>query len=112
LPHSQKEDTQDYTCVNSGYVSFVAWILLLHKKEKGEPCIEKYTNSTAIYRSTKVLQIVKYLEGTFNGNHNLFIGKGCNLYGPSRNTTRTYERNFVGLLMDRIENQKTVASHV
>ncbi len=71
---------------------------------KGEPCIGKNTNSTTTNRSTKALQIVKYLEGTFNGNRNLSMGKGCDLYGPSRTTTRTYKGNFIGLAMDRTEN--------
>jgi hypothetical protein len=79
---------------------------------KGEPCIGKDTNSTATNRSTKALQIVKYLEGTFNGNRSLSMGKGCDLYGPSRTTTRTYEGNFVGSAMDRTENQKSPASPV
>jgi hypothetical protein len=79
---------------------------------KGEPCIKKDTNSTAMNRSTKALQIIKYLEGTFNENCSLFMGKGYNLYGPSRNITRTYEGNFVGLPMDRIGNRKNVASPV
>jgi hypothetical protein len=38
----------------------------------------------AANRSTKALQIVKYLEGTFNGNCNLSMGKGYNLYGWGR----------------------------
>jgi hypothetical protein len=79
---------------------------------KGEPWIGKNTNSMAMNRSTTSLQIVKYPEGTFNGNRNLFMGKGCNLYDPSRNTTRTYEGNFVGSPMDRIENRKSDASLV
>jgi hypothetical protein len=79
---------------------------------KGEPCIGKYTNSTATNRSTKALQILKYLEGTFNGNRSLSMGKGYDLYGPSRTTTRTYEGNFVGSVMDRTENQKSPASLV
>ncbi len=74
------------------------------KEGKGEPCIEKDTNSMAMNMSTKALQIVKYLEGTFNGNHNMSMGKGCDSYSPSRTTTRTYEGNFVGSAMDRIEN--------
>jgi hypothetical protein len=79
---------------------------------KWEPCIEKNINSTTMNRSTKALQIVKYLEGTFNGNCSLSMGKGCNLYDPSRTTTRTYEGNFVGLAMDRIENRKSPASPI
>ncbi|KAH9572826.1 hypothetical protein CY35_02G172100 [Sphagnum magellanicum] len=79
---------------------------------KGEPCIGKDTNSTATNKSTKALQIVKYLEGTFNGNCSLSMGKGCDLYSPSRTTTRTYEGNFVGSTMDRTENQKSPASPV
>jgi hypothetical protein len=71
------------------------------QKGKREPCIGKDTNSTTTNRSAKALQIVKYLEGTFNGNCNLSIGKGCDLYGPSRTITRTYEGNFVGSAMDR-----------
>jgi hypothetical protein len=71
-----------------------------------EPYNGKDTNSLATNRSTKALQIIKYLERTFNGNHNLSMGKGCNLYDLSRTTTRTYERNFVGLVMDKTENQK------
>ncbi len=47
---------------------------------KGEPCIGKDTNSTAMKRLTKALQIVKYLEGTFNGNCSLYMGKGCDLH--------------------------------
>jgi len=42
---------------------------------KGEPCIKKNTNSITMNKSTKALQIVKYIEGTFNGNHNLSMGK-------------------------------------
>ena len=79
---------------------------------KGEPCIGKDTNSTATNRSTKALQIVKHLEGTFNGNSSQSMGKGCDLYGPSRTTTRTYEGNFVGSAMDRTENRKSPASPV
>jgi hypothetical protein len=79
---------------------------------KGEPCIGKDTNSTATNKSTKALQIVKYLEGTFNGNHSLSMEKGCDLYGPSKTTTRTYEGYFVGLAMDRIINQKSHASPI
>jgi hypothetical protein len=40
------------------------------------------------------------------------MGKGYDLYSPSRTTTRTYKGNFVGLTMDRIENQKNFNSHV
>jgi hypothetical protein len=47
---------------------------------KGEPCIGKNTNSTAMNRLTKALQIVKYLEGIFNGNCSLYMGKGCDLH--------------------------------
>jgi uncharacterized membrane protein YkgB len=36
------------------------------------------------------------------------MGKGCNVYVPSRTTTRTYEGNFVGLAMNRIENWKSL----
>jgi len=79
---------------------------------KGEPCIEKNINSSIMNRSTKALQIVKYLEGTFNGNRSLSMGKGCNLYDLSRTITRTYEGNFNGLAMDRIENRKSIASPV
>jgi hypothetical protein len=35
---------------------------------KGQPYIIKNTNSIVTIKSTKFLQIVKYLEGTFNGN--------------------------------------------
>jgi hypothetical protein len=73
---------------------------------KGEPCIGKDTNSMATNRSTKALQIVKYLERTLNGNHSLSMGKGYDLYSPSRTTTRTYEGNFIGSTMDRTENFK------
>jgi hypothetical protein len=55
-------------------------------------------------KSTKALQIIKYLEGTLNGNRSLSMGKGYDLYSPSRTTTRIYKGNFVGLLMDRTEN--------
>ncbi len=47
---------------------------------KGEPCIGKNTNSTTMNRLTKALQIVKYLEGIFNGNCSLYMGKGCDLH--------------------------------
>lgn len=79
---------------------------------KGEPCIGKDTNSTAMNRLTKALQIVKYLEGTFNENRSLSMGKGCDLYGPSRTTTRIYDGNFVGSAMDKIENRKSLASPI
>jgi len=79
---------------------------------KGEPYIAKDTNSMPMNRSTKALQIVKYLEGTFNENHSLSMGKGCDLYGPSRTTTRTYNGNFVGSAMDRIKNRKSFASPI
>jgi hypothetical protein len=78
---------------------------------KKEPFIRIDTSSMATNMSTKALQIVKYLEGTFNGNHNMSMGKGCNLYGLSRTTTRTYKRNFVGSVMDRIKSWKSHASH-
>ncbi len=78
---------------------------------KGEPCIENDTNSTITNMSTKALQIVKYLEGTFTGNHNLFMGKGCDLYGPSRSTTNL-QRKLRWLKMDQIENQKSLASPI
>ncbi len=77
---------------------------------KVEPCIEKDINSTAMNRSTKALQIIKYLEGTFNGNRNMSMGKGWNLYGPSKTTIRIYERNFVGSMMDIIGNWKSPTS--
>jgi hypothetical protein len=38
------------------------------------------------------------------------MGKGYDLYSPSRTTTRTYEGNFIGSTMDRIENRKSFAS--
>jgi hypothetical protein len=63
----------------------------------------------ATNRSTKVLQIVKYVEGIFNGNCSLSIGKGYDLYGPSRTTIRTYKGNFIGLVMDRTKNKKSLA---
>jgi hypothetical protein len=47
---------------------------------KGVPCIGKDINSTAMNRLTKALQIVKYLEGTFNGSCSLYMGKGCDLH--------------------------------
>jgi len=58
----------------------------------------------AINRSTKVLQIVKYLEGIFNGNCSLSMGKGYDLYDPNRTTIRTYKGNFISLMMDRTKN--------
>lgn len=79
---------------------------------KGEPCIKKDTNSTATNKSTKALEVVKYLEGTFNGNRSLSMGKGCNLYGPSTTTIRTSEGNFVGSMMDRIEIFKSPPSPI
>jgi len=81
-------------------------------ERKGEPCIGKDTNRKATNKSTKALQIVKYLEGTFNGNRSLSMGKGCNLYGPSRTTIRTSEGNFVGSMMDRIEIFKSPPSPI
>lgn len=41
------------------------------REGKGEPCVGKNTNSTAMNESTKALQIVKYLEGTPDGNPDL-----------------------------------------
>lgn len=38
------------------------------------------------------------------------MGKGCNLYGPSRTTIGTSEGNFIGSMMDRIENFKSPPS--
>ena len=61
------------------------------REGKGEPCVGKYTDSTAMNGSTKALQIVRYLEGTSDGNPDLFTGKGRDSYGPSGTTTRTYE---------------------
>jgi hypothetical protein len=69
-------------------------------KEKGNPTSEKTTSMT-MNRSTKALQIIKYLEGTFNGNCNLSMGKGCDLYDPNKTTTRTSKGNFVRLAMDK-----------
>ena len=61
------------------------------REGKGEPCVGKHTNSTAMNESTKALQIVKYLEGTLDGNPDLFMRKGRDSYGPSGTTTKTYE---------------------
>jgi hypothetical protein len=40
------------------------------------------------------------------------MGKGCNLYGPNKTTTRTYKGNFVGSAMDRTKNQKSLVSPI
>jgi hypothetical protein len=40
------------------------------------------------------------------------MGKGCDLYGPNRTITRTYERNFIRLTMNRTKNLKSNASLV
>jgi hypothetical protein len=81
------------------------------REGKGEPCVGKHTNSTAMNGSTKALQIVKYLEGTPDGNPDLFMRKGRDSYGPSGTTTKTYEGgNLVGSAMDRTENQESPAS--
>lgn len=61
------------------------------REGKGEPCVGKHMNSTAMNGSTKALQIVKYLEGTPDGNPDLFMRKGRDSYGPSGTTTKTYE---------------------
>ena len=82
------------------------------REGKGEPCVGKHTNSTAMNGSTKALQIVKYLEGTPDGNRDLSMRKGCDSYDPSGTTTRTYEGNLVGSAMDRTENQESPASPV
>jgi hypothetical protein len=81
------------------------------REGKGEPCVGKHTNSTATNESTKALKIVKYLEGTSDGNRDLSMRKGCDSYGPSGTTTKTYEGgNLVGSAMDRTENQESPAS--
>jgi len=41
--------------------------------------------------STKALQIVKYLEGTFNGNDSLSMGKGCDLYDWGRKLLASWD---------------------
>jgi hypothetical protein len=72
----------------------------------------KHTNSTATNESTKALKIVKYLEGTSDGNRDLSMRKGCDSYGPSGTTTKTYKGNLIGSAMDRTENQESPASPV
>ena len=49
------------------------------REGKGEPCVGKHTNSTATNESTKALKIVKYLEGTSDGNRDLSMRKGWQL---------------------------------
>ncbi|ERN01341.1 hypothetical protein AMTR_s00002p00257560 [Amborella trichopoda] len=61
------------------------------REGKGEPCGGKHTNSTVMNESTKALQIIRYLEGTPDGNPDLSMRKGRDSYGPSGTTTRTYE---------------------
>jgi hypothetical protein len=41
---------------------------------KGQPHIKKNTNSIVVNKSTKALQIIKCLEGIFNGNQNISMG--------------------------------------
>jgi hypothetical protein len=73
------------------------------RERKGEPCVGKHTNSTAMNGSTKALQIVKYLEGTPDGNPDLFMRKGRNWYDPSGTTTKTYEGGGTSLVRQWIE---------